>query len=541
MQNEDIIDFGYDVKTSKDRCLACVIFLLQENENEGNTKMNLADLRGQCIKMIPSSVNHFVNVIKSDDIYYSKDDMSVGLRRTYEAEKYIAETISSNIDTEDMWDYDVEKYRNVGNFLLSDEQMCAVKSVCKYNISILNGAGGSGKSQSIQAIISMLDDNNKTYILMTPTGKASRVISNFTNRKASTIHRGLRYNPNDGWGYNENNRIPYDVVIVDECSMIDVNLFTHLIKAIDFKSTRLLLIGDNAQIPSVGAGNLLHDFMESNIIPTITLTKIFRYSDGGLMKVATDTRFCKPYLNRSMNGKATRFGLNEDYVFIDVDSESIPKNAVAIYKKLIDNGNNIEDVQVLTAKNVGDCGTIALNEMIQKAVNKNYGSKNFMKVGDTAYFDGDLIVQTQNNYKAEMCDDMYRTLRDDEGRPLTAFVANGETAVIKYACKDYIVMDFDGILIRYDRAAMNMAKLGYAISIHKSQGSSIKNVILCTPRSHAFMLSNNLVYTGLTRATDKCFHLGQIATVNAAVKKKANLERNTFMQGLLSKTKEKIS
>lgn len=541
LQKGDIIDFGYDVEISKDRCYACIVYLLQQNEDEGNTKMNLADLRSQCIKMVPACEKHFASAIKSDDIFYNKLDMSIGLSQSYKAENYIAEMMASNVGTEDVWNYDVEKYRSAGQFLLSDEQMNAVNNVCKYGISILNGSAGSGKSFTTQAMINMMKENTKSFILMAPTGKAAKVISEYTKEPAYTVHRGLCYNPIDGWLFNKNCKLPYDAVIVDEFSMCDVQLFMHLIDAIDFKQTRLVIIGDNAQLPSVGAGNLLHDFMESGIIPTTTLTKIFRYSDGGLMKVATDTRFCKPFLDKSMKNKKTSFGTNKDYTFIDITSESIPKYAVAMYKKLINNGNKPEDIQVLTAKNVGDCGTIVLNNMIQKAINKNYGNDRFMKVGDISYYDWDLVIQTKNNYKAIMCDEKYEAMCEKNGEPQTAFVANGETGFVKYACKKYVVIDFDGINVKYERDDMNTVKLGYCITTHKSQGSSIKNVILCTPKSHAFMLNSNLLYVGLTRTTNKCFHLGEVNSVNTAVKKKANLTRHTFLQELLADMSQKVS
>ena len=542
LQKNNIVNFDYDVETSKDRCYACIIYLLQQNEDEGNTKMNLSDLRSQCIKMVPACENHFVDVIKSKDIFYNKNDMSIGLMSAYKSEGIIAEAIVSNVNNHNnIWNYNVDKYRSVGEFLLSDEQIGAVDNMCKYSISILNGSAGSGKSFTTQAMINLLNDNMKSFILMSPTGKAAKILSEYTGEKASTIHMGLGYSPIDGWCFNKDCKLQYDVVIVDEFSMCDIKLFKHLIDAIDFECTKLVIIGDNAQLPSVGCGNLLHDFMEGGIIPTTTLTKIFRYSDGGLMKVATDTRFCKPYLDKSMKNKATQFGANKDYTFIDLKSESIPKYAVSLYKKLIDMGNKPEDIQVLTAKNVGDCGTVVLNNMIQKAINKNYGSSRFMKVGDTVYYDDDLVMQTQNNYRASMCDEKYKSLLYEDGSPQTAFVANGETAKIKYACKDYVVMDFDGILIRYNKADMNMIRLSYACTIHKSQGSSIKNVILCTPKSHMFMLNSNLLYVGLTRMKEKCFHLGYIQSVNMAVKKKANLTRHTFMQDLLTDMNQKIS
>ena len=534
LQKENIIDFGYDVKTSPDRCLSCILHLLEENENEGHTQMNLADLRRRCLKLVPSCSDHFVEVIKDDNIYYNKDDMSVALRKTYDTEKYIANTILTNIrNINNVWDYDVEQYKKVGEFELSDEQMQILDVICKNNIAILNGFAGAGKTASTQGVINMLKDNNKSFRLFAPTGRASKVLAENTHESASTIHRGLGYIPPNTWTYNEEQPIACDIVIVDEFSMVDIWLFKKLLEAIDFKHTKLLIIGDNAQLPSVSAGNLLHDFMEVNIIPTVTLNKIFRYSSGGLMRVATDTRCCKEYLTKDMKSKATTFGDNQDYMFIDLASELIPKNVVALYKKLLDNGNSIEDIQVLTAKNVGDCGSVQLNNMIQRVANSNYGSEINMKVGDTTYYQGDLILQTVNNYKAELVNDKKDNYLSFEDEPETAFVANGETAIIEEIYNTYIIANFNGIRVKYYRNDMNMVKLGYAISIHKSQGGGFKTVILCSPQSHIFMLNSNLLYVGLTRMKEKLYHLGSLQSVNQAVKKKANLTRHTFMQKLL--------
>lgn len=538
LQNDNVIDFGYDVKTSADRCLACMLYLLEENENNGHTKMNLVDLRQQCLKAVPAAAEHFVDAIKNNSIYYNKDTMDVSLRQTYETEKYIADTILANLNNpNNVWDYDIEKYRTVGEFELSDEQIQILDVVCKNSIAILNGFAGAGKTYSTKGVLNMLKDNNKSFTLLSPTGRAAKVLHENTNEQASTIHRGLGYMPPNQWTYNEEYKLHTDVVIVDEFSMVDIWLFKKLLDAIDFKYTKLLMIGDNAQLTSIGCGNLLHDFMEVDIIPTVTLSRIFRYSSGGLMRVATDTRCCKEYLTKDMKNKATTFGDNQDYMFIDLSSDLIPRNVVALYKKLLDNGSSIEDIQVLTAKNVGECGSIVLNNMIQQVANPNYGSEVNMKIGDTTYYEGDLITQVVNNYKAELD---VKHLSEEERMELnfnydvpTAFIANGEIGSIKEIYNTYVIVDFGGTFIKYYRNDMNMVKLGYCISIHRSQGGGFKKVILCTPQSHIFMLNSNLLYVGLTRMKEKLYHLGSLQSVNQAVKKKANLTRHTFMQEFL--------
>lgn len=525
---EPIIEFESDLRTSKHRCLSCMLYLLEENENNGHTLMNISELRNQCVKLVPACAEHFVECMKHESIYYDKEAMVVSLKSTYEIEKYISEKIVDSICQSRKWEYDCEKYKVVDGCELSDEQIQIVKNICKYNICILNGAGGTGKSFSTQAVINMLKDNNRSFKLFSPTGKAAKVLSEYTKENATTIHRGLGYIPPDEWGFRKDHKLDCEVLIIDEFSMTDIFLFSHVMDAIDFKQTKLLLIGDNAQLPSVACGNLLHDFMQSNIIPTVTLTKVFRYGEGGLMKVATDVRFCKEYLTGITN-QFTYFGENKDYAFVNVGSNIIVKNAVALYEKLLSQGYKIEDLQVLTAYKKGDYGQIAINNQLQKVANPNYGSDECMKVGDTLYFKGDIVIQNVNNYHAKL---FWDTPNFDDDLEET-FIANGETGIVRDVFKNYLIIDFDGVLVQYYRNDMQMVGLGYCITIHKSQGSSIKVVILITPQAHTYMLNSNLIYVGLTRMKEKCFHLGNIDTVNLAVKKKANLVRNTHMQRML--------
>lgn len=526
-----IIEFNCDLKTSKQRCLSCVLYLLEENENNGQTVMDIVDLRNQCMKLTPACSDLFVDCIKHESIVYNKDSMTVSLKKTYDIEQYVANAIIEGLRQNTKWNFNIEKYRTVNNGCeLSTEQIKILDYICKYNICILNGSGGTGKTFSTQAVIQMLKDNNKSYELFSPTGKAAKVLSENTNEQASTIHRGLGYMPPNKWGYNEDEKMTCDVLIIDEFSMVDLMLFKHVIDAIDFKRTKLLMIGDNAQLPSVSCGNLLHDFMQSKMIPTVTLTKVFRYGEGGLMKVATDVRQCKQYLN-NINQQCTYFGDNKDYAFINVGSSTIVKNLIALYQKLLSSGKyNVDDIQVLTSYKKGDYGQIVINNQLQKIANKNYGSQDFMKVGDITYYKDDIIIQNTNNYHARI---FYEDDFIPDDMPKETFIANGETGKIKKIDQNKVIIEFDDVLVEYDRSAMQMCGLGYCITIHKSQGSSIKVVLLITPAAHTYMLNSNLIYVGLTRMKERCFHFGDTTTVNRAIKKKANLSRNTFMQKLL--------
>lgn len=544
LEQEKVISFGYDLKTSKERCLAACVFLLRDNEVNGNTRMDLRELRNQIMKLVPACADKFVEAIKDNYIYYDKDKMVIALRKTYETERYISENLIEAVNINNEWNINVSKYDFVDGSELSDEQKQVNKLLCKNQVVILAGFAGSGKSYSTQSVLNMCKDNNKFYLCLSSTGKAAKVLSEYIGEEAKTIHRGLGYpdmNSYNGWYYNLENKLPYDLVIIDEFSMTDVFLFEHVIDAIDFTRTKLLLVGDPAQCASVGAGNLLYDMIESNKIPKIILTKIFRYGEGGLMTVATDVRNGKSFLH-DITSTMTTFGKNKDYTFIKSADKDIIKNAISLYKKLLSKeyqeskGVNlgVEDIQILTAKNVGLYGTVALNNELQKIANKNYGSKKCFKVGDTVFYEGDLIIQLQNNYKAELyVNDM--VFFDDFGEPKKTLIANGETGVILEinTSLQYVILDFNGVQVIYYRHDMQNVALGYVITSHKSQGSGIKVPIVIEPRSHIFMDTSNLLYVMLTRTKSMCFHLGLPETVNMAIKKKENLKRNTFTLDML--------
>ena len=545
LEKEKVIDFGCDLKTSKQRCLAACIYLLEENETQGNTRLDLRELRQQIIKLTPACADKFVEALKDKYIYYDKDKLVVALKRTYETELYIATTlIKASLIKTCKWDIDTSKYNLVDGCELSKEQQQVNKLLCNNQVVILAGFAGSGKSYSTQAVLNMCKDSSKTYICLSSTGKAAKVLTEYIGEEAKTVHRGLGYPDTEsynGWHYNIENKVPYDLVIIDEFSMVDVYLFEHIIDAIDFTKTKLLLVGDPAQCSSVGAGNALYDMIESNKIPKVILTQIFRYGDGGLMTVATDVRNGKPFLNNNI-GTMTTFGKNKDYTFIKSEDKDIIKNVLALYKKLLSKEwqeskelkLNVSDIQVLTAKNVGTYGTVALNNELQKIANKNYGSTKFFKVGDVVFYEGDLAIQNQNNYKAELyADDM--VLDDSFGEPMKTLIANGETGVIKEINTQlqYVILDFNGTEVRYYRNDMQNVSLGYAITGHRAQGSGIKIPIIVEPRSHIFFDTSNLLYVMLTRCKLMAFHLALPETVNIVIKKKENLRRNTFLKDFL--------
>ena len=546
---EPPIDFIDELKSSRERCKACILYSLMDNELNGNTKIQEKALKEVVSDMTPEAINYFEDIIQNDkEIYYDDDTLYVALLRTYNKEKDIVNIIFNAINSEQTPLHikgEVEDYTEVDGMALTDKQAQAITNLVHNKVSIINGVAGAGKTYTTKAIVNMLRDNNISCILCSPTGKASKILESYTHHSASTIHRALGYNPMmpNPWTFNRDNPLRHKVIIIDEFSMVDIDLFWHLLDAVDFSYSRLLLIGDNAQLPSVSCGNLLHDFLRINTLCNFktTLDKVFRYQEGGLMTVATDVRMGKQYLGKQHRGKVSIFGDNKDYCYLDVDQDDLILNTVKLYKKLLEQGNNVFDIQVLTPKNVGKYGTKVLNNALQKIANPNCGSEPVVEVGDVKYYEGDIILQTKNNYEApspmgfdfQFSNDgwtAFTTWTEDDASK--EFIANGETGIIKKIFsirgKAKLLIDFNGIDVIYSKGDLMDVSLGYAMTIHKSQGSSSKIVIVSSTKSDIFMLNSNLLYVGLTRAKERCYHIGQTNTINNAVKKKANRERNTW-------------
>ena len=520
-----ILFFGFDLKPSYQRAKACVDYILNENETNGNTYVKVGELKKQFEILVPEAIANLPLILKGDnDVIFDRESLSVCRKETYETEKYIAEKIKEGLSINTEWDCDCSKFRSLDGFDLTTDQCKTSEFMCKHNIVMLVGYGGAGKSSSTQAFVNLLKHYYKSFLLLAPTGRAAKVLSGFTGENAMTIHRGLGYMPPNEWSFNKEHPIPHDVVIVDEFSMVDIFLFRRLLEAIDFNRTKLLLIGDDAQIPSVGAGNVLYDLLCYGKIPTITLDKVFRYGKGGLSTVATDARTQTEFLDKNKKGMQV-FGEDQSYIFMPLQQDGIIDYTVKLYKTLLTKGYKVEDIAVLSCYNVGDYGVTELNKRLQDAVNPNPDAK--IVFGDSEFRLNDIVMNYANDYKAVLYNEEYL---DDKN---TTFIANGESGMVDKILHNSMVSNYDGTLIYYDKGKLKNIRLAYAITTHKSQGGQFKVVILVTPRSHTFMLNSNLLYVGISRAKEKCYHLGEIKTVNNALKKKENFDRKTLLGNFL--------
>lgn len=526
-KDDKIFNFGFNLIDSKQRMRASINNVLKENEMSGNTVMSLKELGKICGKITPECMSHFLSIIGDleEEYFVDKKRDIIAFEDTYKTEEYIAYTLLEMLLESKDWNIQTETYRMDGEINLTDEQLNTLNNLVRYNVSILTAPAGAGKSQSVKMAVNMLDDLGKSYIMMTPTGKSSEVLAEYSGKDVGTIHRKLGFNPSvtPNWGFNENNKLDVDVAIVDEFGMVDIFLMKHLLEAIDRKRTKILFVFDAYQLASVSCGNIAYDLLKSGVIPVNRLTKIFRYGEGGLMNIATKTRNSEKFLPNDFQGVKS-FGTKKDYIFVQREDVKIPQQLIQVYEKLLLDGYSVEDIMVLVSQNKGTYGTKNLNKVIQMIIQKDKNN-NFIKRGDTSFYVGDKVIQITNNYKAITT----------EGKEEQIY--NGNTGIVIAARNDMLVVKFKNKKLVYSKDELFQLELGYVITIHKSQGDNAKQVIMITPKAHTFMLNSNLLYVGMTRAKERVWHIGDILTVNRAMKKKENLQRNTYLDRFLKENK----
>ena len=526
-KKEDKPFFEYDLKTSIQRMKSCIDFILKENESNGNTKIDISNARKECGKLVPECITEFVNAIKNnEDIHLDPKTKTMATKTAYETELYISTIILEMLKVKNNipWSIPIELYREVEGFNMTDEQMSSLNMMCENNVGILTAPAGSGKSASVQGFINMLEDNKKKYILMTPTGASSEVLQELTHRECGTIHRQLKYNPSskdNAWGYNEENKLPFDVVIIDEFSMADIFLFRHVLEAIDIKKTKLLFVFDSFQLSSVSCGNVAYDLLISNVVPKIILTKIFRYDEGGLMQVVTNIRKSENFLPSDFSGKKI-FGTKKDFIYIETNQTTLIDKVLKIYNKILNDGYETKDIMILSSQNKGEYGTKAINNHIQAMLQEKNQTKYIIR-GNTKFHESDKVIQVINNYKA-------KGVYGEEN----INIFNGNSGTIVKVNYDELIVEFKNEKkIVYSKQNLDQLELGYAISTHRSQGGNAKQVIVVAPKAHTFMLNSNLLYVAPTRAKERVYMIGNINTINKAIKIKENFLRETYLESML--------
>ncbi len=470
----------------------------------------------------------------------------------YKTELNIALRIKGLIDAENIkkisnFDKELEKIEKESKIKLSEKQKEAIKLVNENNVSIITGGPGTGKTTIIKIIIDIFEKRGKKVVLCAPTGRAAKRMTEATNKEASTLHRLLEIgktseeNPDPELDITP---IDGDVVIIDEMSMVDIFLMNYLLKAI-FKGTKLVLVGDIDQLPSVGPGTVLKDLIESRKIPYIKLNKIFRQALQSQIivnshKVNEGTNFLEENKtnninsnennsinynnnnneeneedNRNKNKNNEKNNNKNDFIFIK------EKNNNEIIKKILEIYNL--EMQIITPSKKGDLGTKNLNKIIQEKFNSQNVMKNEKKFGEIIYREGDKVMQTKNNY-----DIMWR--RNEE---INSGIFNGEMGIIEKINDELgeIKIKFDDNKVAfYGYQDLDQLEHSYAITVHKSQGSEFQTVIIPIFQAPPMLLTRNLLYTGMTRAKDQLIMIGNEYTIGFMINNIKIKERNSGLK-----------
>lgn len=493
---------------SYERCEAVTIYALKHNELDGNTRMQAKMLFDMVKQKAPQCVHHLLDVVtKSAQVHYDASSQNTALQATYNAEQHIADVIKKKIANPHYYPMDWQKFTSVDRLELTDEQAQILEMACKQDVMMLTGSAGTGKSQTTKAIIEMLEANNYTYTLLSPTGIAAKRLREATEREASTIHMFLACGGNLG-----------DYVLIDEMGMVSVHLLSMLFDKLT-DTTKIIFIADPSQLASIACGNIVEDMFDSGIVSVCNLTKVFRYNTSGIITIATDAR-------NGVNDHLT--DTFTDYKFIETDTLVI-KQIEQEYARLLADGYSKDDVLILSPFNKGDVGSLAINAAIQAKFNPNELST----VGHTVngvpiYFKvGDKVINKKNEYAMPLVDDD------------TAFVANGDIGTVMEIVPDekepYMIVRYDCGDCIVDKAHIKNTLLAYAISIHSCQGSQAKAVIVVIDRSHVRMLSRNLCYTAVSRAQERLILIGDEVAIQEGLKVQEEKERDTELKEMLIK------
>ena len=457
------------------------------------------------------SLEKNLKIVNLDEKYYIKE--------MYDAEVEIVNRFNLLNHEKDLKDNNVDEMIKTleehFSIKYNEEQLTAIKDSYLKKLLIITGGPGVGKTTIISAIVELyrqmnnysLKEMDEKIALLAPTGRAAKRISEKTNYKASTIHRFLKWNKeNDSFQINEYNKSKVEFVLIDEASMVDTYLFSSLLKGLSVK-TKIILVGDYDQLPSVGPGQVLHDAINSNMLNVCYLKELYRQGrDSNIISLAYDIR--SNIINKDIFNKA------DDLTFIECNDSEVMDNICNI--ALTYGDVSYKDFQILAPQYKTINGIDNINNNLQNIFNKKNKNRKELIVGEYTYREGDKVIQLTN--------------MPDEN------VYNGDIGIIcqivNKGTKE-IYIDFDGNIVKYTSSSFNKFRHAYAISIHKSQGSEFDIVIIPLVKSFKKMLYKKLIYTAITRSKKKLFIIGDYQALQLAVNNTVTDLRRTSIKDLL--------
>ena len=504
---------GYE-KEDPRRCRSGILYTLGQLSDEGHVyagEEQLVKTAGQLLEAGETAIRDtLAGMLQVEDLILDKD--AIYLPPFYHAECGTSRRLRDLAEStgRSLFDglFDPSSLTAETGIEYDEVQLAAIRQAVTSKVMVLTGGPGTGKTTTTQGIIAALKKAGLRVLLAAPTGRAAKRMSEATGMEAKTIHRLLEYNPQDGYKRNDENPLEGDALIVDECSMIDILLMNNLLKAVPV-GMRLVFVGDIDQLPSVGAGNVLRDIIDSQRIPVVRLVRIFRQAQKSRIVMNAHTINQGRFPDTS-NGRDTDF-----FFMREDDPERAAETIVRLVKERLPRAyrESPDRIQVLTPMQRGVVGAANLNLLLQQALNPSGPSLNR---GGYTYRQGDRVMQQRNNYDKD--------------------VFNGDLGYIREVDTEErtLKVDFDGKWVEYDVTELDELTLAYATTIHKAQGSEYPIVVMPVLMTHFVMLQRNLIYTGITRAKKICVLLGAAKALAYAVRNVSVLKRNTRLKERLN-------
>ena len=504
---------GYG-KEDPRRCRSGILYTLGQLSDEGHVyagEEQLVKTAGQLLEAGETAIRDtLAGMLQAEDLILDKD--AIYLPPFYHAECGTSRRLRDLAQStgRSLFDglFDPSSLTAETGIEYDEVQLAAIRQAVTSKVMVLTGGPGTGKTTTTQGIIAALKKAGLRVLLAAPTGRAAKRMSEATGMEAKTIHRLLEYNPQDGYKRNDENPLEGDALIVDECSMIDILLMNNLLKAVPV-GMRLVFVGDIDQLPSVGAGNVLRDVIDSQRIPVVRLVRIFRQAQKSRIVMNAHTINQGRFPDTS-NGRDTDF-----FFMREDDPERAAETIVRLVKERLPRAyrESPDRIQVLTPMQRGVVGAANLNLLLQQALNPSGPS---LGRGGYTYRQGDRVMQLCNNYAKD--------------------VFNGDLGYIREVDTEErtLKVDFDGKWVEYDVTELDELTLAYATTIHKAQGSEYPIVVMPVLMTHFVMLQRNLIYTGITRAKKICVLIGAMKALAYAVRNVSVLKRNTSLRERLN-------
>lgn len=535
---QEIADnFGFD-SNSDYKKRAGVIYIIKRNLGNGHTclpKEKIIPVAAEFLQAQDGDIERITNELVEDKELVEKQldgRAFLFLPRIYHAEKNISERIKVMLSFPPVSgrsvDKDIDDIEKENAIHFEEKQRLAITTAVKKGLLVLTGGPGTGKTTTLNGILSMYEKRKLRVLLAAPTGRAAKRMSEVTGREAKTIHRLLevKWGENNSQKFNRNmqNPLECDALIVDELSMVDVLLFEGLLDALPL-GCRLIMVGDSDQLPPVGAGNVLDDIIKSQLLPVVSLTQVFRQSLESLIVENAHKIVSGQYPELSCTQKDFFFLPRENLLaaattVIDLYSNRLPKAYGC---------DSVSDIQIICPSRKGELGTVKLNQSLQKLINPPSADKEELKIAGRIFREGDKVMQIKNNY------DIFWT----KGRETSTGVFNGDIGIITAVNHNNQTVK---ILFDEQRTAVyafeNMKELehAYAITVHKSQGSEFENVIIPMCGVPPLLSYRNLLYTAVTRAKNRLVIVGSKSQVQQMVDNDKKTKRYSALQYFLKET-----